>query len=77
MTAILDTSFLFALADQSDRNHDRVVAVTQTIRSKAIQPFKLPIATPFPAVQVGRSRHILSIRSLIGRSQACQVSCKC
>ncbi|MBE9170412.1 PIN domain-containing protein [Pleurocapsales cyanobacterium LEGE 06147] len=30
MTAILDTSFLFALADQSDRNHKRVLAVAQS-----------------------------------------------
>ncbi|MFO0006510.1 MAG: VapC toxin family PIN domain ribonuclease, partial [bacterium] len=26
MTAILDTSFLFALTDQSDRNHQRVLS---------------------------------------------------
>lgn len=31
MTVILDTSFLFALADQSDRNHNRVLAVAQSI----------------------------------------------
>ena len=29
MTAILDTSFLFALTDKSDRNHERVLAVAQ------------------------------------------------
>ncbi len=30
MTAILDTSFLFALTDLGDRNHDRVLAVAQS-----------------------------------------------
>ena len=40
MTAILDTSFLFALADQSDRNHNRVLAVAQTIS----EPLLLPVA---------------------------------
>lgn len=30
MTALLDTSFLFALTDQSDRNHQRVLAVAQS-----------------------------------------------
>jgi uncharacterized protein len=40
MTAVLDTSFLFALADRSDRNHDRVLAVAQTIS----EPLLLPVA---------------------------------
>jgi hypothetical protein len=31
MTALLDTSFLFALTDKSDRNHRRVLNVIQTI----------------------------------------------
>lgn len=39
MTAILDTSFLFALTDQNDRNHDRVLAVAQT----TIEPLLLPM----------------------------------
>lgn len=38
MTFILDTSFLFALADQSDRNHDRVLAVVQTINEPLLLP---------------------------------------
>ena len=38
MTAILDTSFLFALADQSDRNHDSVLAVAQTIGEPLLLP---------------------------------------
>lgn len=29
MTAILDTSFLFALTDRGDRNHQRVLPVAQ------------------------------------------------
>lgn len=38
MTAILDTSFLFALSDRSDRNHSRVLTVAQTIRNRLILP---------------------------------------
>lgn len=38
MTAILDTSFLFALADQGDRNHSRVLAIAQTISEPLILP---------------------------------------
>ncbi len=38
MTAILDTSFLFALADQSDRNHERVLAIAQTINEPLLLP---------------------------------------
>ncbi|NMG08904.1 PIN domain-containing protein [Brasilonema sp. UFV-L1] len=40
MTAILDTSFLFALTDQGDRNHSRVLTIAQTIR----EPLILPVA---------------------------------
>jgi uncharacterized protein len=38
MTAILDTSFLFALADRSDRNHERVLSIAQTINEPLILP---------------------------------------
>lgn len=38
MTAILDTSFLFALTDQSDRNHQRVLAVTQSADENLVLP---------------------------------------
>ncbi|MFZ4641471.1 MAG: VapC toxin family PIN domain ribonuclease, partial [Nodosilinea sp.] len=38
MTAILDTSFLFALTDQSDRNHQRVLAVSQNVNEPLILP---------------------------------------
>jgi uncharacterized protein len=40
MTAILDTSFLFALTNQSDRNHQRVLTVAQTEN----EPLVLPVA---------------------------------
>ena len=39
MTALLDTSFLFALTDQSDRNHQQVLAVAQ----RANEPLVLPV----------------------------------
>ena len=38
MTAILDTSFLFALTDQDDRNHSRVLAVAQSASELSILP---------------------------------------
>ncbi|WP_292871685.1 hypothetical protein [Nostoc sp. LPT] len=38
MTVILGTSFLFALADQSDRNHDRVLAVAHSINEPLLLP---------------------------------------
>jgi uncharacterized protein len=38
MTAILDTSFLFALTDQSDRNHQRVLAIAQSAHEKLVLP---------------------------------------
>ena len=38
MTAILDTSFLFALTDRSDRNHQRVLAVAQRTNERLVLP---------------------------------------
>lgn len=38
MTAILDTSFLFALTDKSDRNHSRVFTVAKTLSEPLILP---------------------------------------
>lgn len=38
MTAILDTSFLFALTDQSDRNHQRVLTVAQGTSERLVLP---------------------------------------
>lgn len=38
MTAILDTSFLFALTDQSDRNHQRVLTVAQRASERLVLP---------------------------------------
>jgi uncharacterized protein len=38
MTAILDTSFLFALTDQSDRNHQRVLAVAKNGNERLVLP---------------------------------------
>ncbi len=38
MTAILDTSFLFALTDQSDRNHNKVLAIIQNVNESLILP---------------------------------------
>ena len=38
MTAILDTSFLFALTDLGDRNHNRVLAVAQRSNETLVLP---------------------------------------
>jgi uncharacterized protein len=38
MTAILDTSFLFALTDKSDRNHQKVLAIAQSTSDKLVLP---------------------------------------
>jgi uncharacterized protein len=38
MTVILDTSFLFALTDLSDRNHTRVLSVAQSINQTLLLP---------------------------------------
>ncbi|MCT7971900.1 type II toxin-antitoxin system VapC family toxin [Laspinema olomoucense] len=38
MTAILDTSFLFALTDQSDLNHQRVLTVAQNANERLVLP---------------------------------------
>jgi hypothetical protein len=38
MTTILDTSFLFALTDRSDRNHQRVLAMAQNTKDELVLP---------------------------------------
>jgi hypothetical protein len=38
MTAILDTSFLFALTDQGDRNHQLVLGVAQSVSEPLVLP---------------------------------------
>lgn len=38
MTALLDTSFLFALTDRNDRNHIRVLNIAQTINETLVLP---------------------------------------
>ena len=41
MTAILDTSFLFATANNKDRNHNRVLDVARTISDPLILPISV------------------------------------
>jgi predicted nucleic acid-binding protein len=36
--ALLDTSFLYALADSNDRNHDRVLRVAQSLSGSLLLP---------------------------------------
>ena len=63
MTAILDTSFLFALTDQSDRNHERVAAFAQGINELLIFPVVvMPEISYLIASRLGHQvmRHFLS-----------------
>jgi hypothetical protein len=50
MTAILDTSFLFALTDQGDRNLQRVLAVAQSVN----EPLALSVLV-LPQLQIYRT----------------------
>lgn len=63
MTAILDTSFLFALTDRSDRNHKRVLAVAQSVSETLILPVAvLPEICYLIASRLGHKamRHFIS-----------------
>jgi predicted nucleic acid-binding protein len=63
MTAILDTSFLFALTDQSDRNHQRVLAVAQSVNEPLVLPVVvLPEVCYLIASRLGHQamRHFVS-----------------
>lgn len=63
MTAILDTSFLFALTDQSDRNHQRVLAVAQSTNEILVLPMVvLPEICYLIASRLGHQamRHFVS-----------------
>lgn len=58
MTAILDTSFLFALTDQSDRNHQRVLAVAQSVNEPLVLPVVvLPEICYLVSIKIGASSH--------------------
>jgi uncharacterized protein len=63
MTAILDTSFLFALTDQSDRNHKRVLTVAQNANEVLVLPVSvLPEICYLIASRLGHQamRHFVS-----------------
>lgn len=63
MTAILDTSFLFALTDQSDRNHQQVLAVAQSVSEPLVLPaVVLPEVCYLIASRLGHQamRHFVS-----------------
>lgn len=63
MTAILDTSFLFALTDKSDRNHQRVLAVAQSSNEALVLPVVvLPEICYLVASRLGHQpmRHFVS-----------------
>ncbi len=63
MTVIVDTSFLFALTDQGDRNHARVLAVAGAINEPLIIPaVVLPEVCYLIASRLGHQamRHFLA-----------------
>jgi predicted nucleic acid-binding protein len=63
MTAILDTSFLFALTDQGDRNHQQVLAVSRSVDEPLVLPVVvLPEVCYLIASRLGHQamRHFMS-----------------
>lgn len=63
MTAILDTSFLFALTDRDDRNHKKVLATIQNVDEALILPIVvLPEICYLLASRLGHKamRHFVS-----------------
>ncbi|MBW4620726.1 MAG: PIN domain-containing protein [Cyanosarcina radialis HA8281-LM2] len=63
MTAILDTSFLFALTDRSDRHHQRVLAIAQSTNETFVLPaIVLPEICYLLASRLGHQvmRHFVS-----------------
>lgn len=63
MTALIDTSFLLALADAEDRNHSRALGLAQTINEPLILPIPvLPEICYLLASRLGHQamRHFLS-----------------
>ena len=72
MTAILDTSFLFALTDTSDRNHGRVVQVVQACTEKLILP--VPVLPEICYLITSRLGHRAMRQFIEGlRDQALQI----
>lgn len=69
MTAILDTSFLFALTDQGDRNHQRVLAVAQSVNETLVLPVVvLPVVCYLIASRLGHQamrRFVSSVTPVI------------
>ncbi len=63
MMGILDTSFLFALTDQSDRNHQRVLTIAQKVNETLVLPVVvLPEICYLIASRLGHQvmRHFIS-----------------
>ena len=56
MNALLDTSFLFALADTSDRNHARVLEVARNLTDSLILP--LPVLPEICYLLASRLGHV-------------------
>jgi predicted nucleic acid-binding protein len=63
--AVLDTSFLFALADSNDRNHDRVIKTAQTFTGSLLLPVPvLPEICYLLASRLGHSAMRRFLREL-------------
>jgi predicted nucleic acid-binding protein len=66
MTVVLDTSFLFALTDLTDLNHDRVLAVVQSINEPLLLPsFVLPEVCYLIASRLGHQAMRKFIANLV------------
>ncbi|MFN4796380.1 MAG: type II toxin-antitoxin system VapC family toxin [Pseudanabaena sp.] len=66
MTVVLDTSFLFALTDLTDLNHDCVLAVVQSINEPLLLPsFVLPEVCYLIASRLGHQAMRKFIANLV------------
>lgn len=66
MTAILDTSFLFATANSKDRNHSRVLDVARTINDPLILPVSvIPEVCYLIASRLGHQAMRLFLKQLV------------
>lgn len=63
MSVLLDTSFLFALADASDRHHTRVLEVARSLSESLILP--LPVLPEISYLLASRLGHAVMRRFLV------------
>jgi len=74
MTALIDTSFLVALTNRNDRNHTRVLTISQTISDVLVLPtVVLPEACYLIASRLGHStmrRFLIELTASVTKLEA-------